>query len=74
MISTNNEKEIIKGEAEDDYMVNLNSRTEVSSTPTKLHIKFGNTKYWVMVDSGISNSLVTEKMAHDIVVGDKNSW
>ena len=55
-------------------MVNLISPTEVSSTPTKLNIKFGNTKYWVMVDSGSLNSLVTERMAHEIEDRDKNSW
>ena len=62
MVSLNTEIESIKTESEDDFMVNLISPTEVSPTPKKLHIKFGNTKYWVMVDSGSSNSLVTERM------------
>ena len=54
-------------------MVNLISPTEVSPTTTKLHIKYGNTKHWVIVDSGRSNSLVTERMAHEIEEKDKNS-
>ena len=74
MVSLNNEIGSIREDSEDDYMVNLISPTETSPTPTKLHIKFGNTKYWVMVDSGSSNSLVTERMAHEIEDREKNSW
>ena len=74
MVSLNNEISSIREDLEDDYMVNLISPTETSPTPTKLHIKFGNTKYWVMVDSGSSNSLVTERIAHEIEDRDKNSW
>ena len=44
MVSLNTEIESIKTELEVDYMVNLISPTEVSPTPTKFHIKFGNTK------------------------------
>ena len=53
-------------------MVNLIYPTEVSPTPTKLHIKFASTKYWLMVDSGCSTSLVTEIMVHED--RSKNSW
>ena len=74
VVSLNNEIRSIREDLEDDYMVNLISPTETLRTPTKLHIKFGNTKYWVMVDSGSSNSLVTERMAHEIEDRDKNSW
>ena len=74
MVSLNNEIGSIREDSEDDYMVNLISPTQTSPTPTKLHIKFGNTKYWVMVDSGSSNSLVTERMAYEIEDRDKNSW
>ena len=74
MVSLNTEIESIKTESQDDYKVNLISPTEVSPTPTKLHIKFGNNKNWVMVDSGSSNSFVTERMAHEIEERDKNSW
>ena len=44
MVSLNNEIGSIREDSEDDYMVNLISPTETSPTPTKLHIKFGNTK------------------------------
>ena len=74
MVSLINEIRSIREDSEDYYMVNLISPTETSPTPTKLHIKFGNTKYWVMVDSGSSNSLVTERMTHEIEDRDKNSW
>ena len=74
MVSLNNEIGSIREDSEHDYMFNLISPTETSPTPTKLYIKFGNTKYWVMVDSGSSNSLVTERMAHEIEDRDKNSW
>ena len=43
MVSLNNEIGSIREVSEDDYMVNLISPTETSPTPTKLHIKFGNT-------------------------------
>ena len=74
IVSFNTEIESIKTESEDDCMLKLISPTEVSPTPTKLHIKFGNTKYCLMVDTGSSNSLVTERMAHEIEDRDKNSW
>ena len=37
MVSSNNEIESIRGQSEDDYMVNIISPTEVSPTPTKFH-------------------------------------
>ena len=64
----------IRDDSEKDYSVNLVSPTEGSTTPTKLNVTFGNNKYWVMVDSGSSNSLFTERMAHEIEERDKNSW
>ena len=73
MVSLGNEIESIKEDSEDDCMVNLISPTEVSPTLTKLHIKFGNTKYWVIVDSGRSKRLVTGRMVHEIEYRDKNS-
>ena len=45
-----------------------------NSTPTKLEIQFGNSKHWVMVDSGSSSSLVTERMSGEIEIRDSNSW
>ena len=74
MVSLNNEIESIREDSEEDYSVNLVSQTEGSTTPTKLNVTFGNNKYWVMVDSGNSNSLITERMAHEIEERDKNSW
>ena len=74
MVSVNNEIESIRDDSEADYTVNLVSPTEGSTTPTKLNVTFGNKKYWVMVDSGSSNSLITERMAHEIEERDKNSW
>ena len=74
MVSLSNEIKNIREDSEDDYIVNLISSTELSPKPTKRHIKFCNTKYWVMVDSGSSTSLVTERMAHEIEDREKNSW
>ena len=74
MVSLKNEKEGIREDSKDDFMVNLNTPAAESPTPTKLYINFGNTNYWVMVDSGSSNRLVTKRMAHEIKERDKNSW
>ena len=74
MVSLNNEIESIRDDSEEDYSVNLVSPTEGSTTPTKLNVTFGNNKYWVMVDSGSSNSLITERMAQEIEERDKSSW
>ena len=71
MVSLNDEIESITHDSEEDYSVNLVSPT---ATPTKFNVKFGNTKYWVMEDSGSSHSLITEKMAREIEVRDKNIW
>ena len=74
MVSLNNEIESIARNSDEDYMVNLFSPTDGPTTPTKLNVKLGNTTYWVMVDSGSSNSLITERMACEIEDRDKNSW
>ena len=74
MVSLNDEIESITHDSEEDYSVNLVSPTDGSATPTKLNVNFGNTKYWVMVDSGSSHSLIMERMAREIEVRDKNSW
>ena len=74
LVSLNDEIESITHDSEEDYSVNLVSPTDGLATPTKLNVKFGNTKYWVMVDSGSSHSLITERMAREIEVRDKNSW
>ena len=44
------------------------------TTPAKLEIQYGNSKYWVMVDSGSSARLVTELMAKEIEERDSNKW
>ena len=74
MVSLNNEIESLAHDSDEDYMVNLVSPTDGPTTPTKLNVKLRNTKYWVMVDSGSSNSLITERMAREIEDRDKNSW
>ena len=45
-----------------------------STAPSKLHILYGHCKFWMMVDSGSSTSIVTEKMAKDIEARDSNTW
>ena len=55
-------------------LISINLPTEGPKTPTKLHIKFGNTKYWVMLDTGCSNSLITERRAPWKRGTDKISW
>ena len=73
-ISIDNDIQSEYADSEDDYTVNILSPTTDNSTPTKLEIQFGNSKYWVMVDSGSSSSLVTERMAREIEQRDSNSW
>ena len=60
--------------SEDDYTVNMLSPEKDKTTPAKLEIQYGNSKYWVMVDSGSSASLVTERMAKEIEERDSNTW
>ena len=74
MVSLNNEIESIAHASDEDNMLNLVFPMDGSTTPTELNVKFGNTKYWVMVDSGSSNSLITERMAREIEDRDRNSW
>ena len=72
-ISLENDIQSEYADSDDDYTVNMLSPTNDNSTPTKLEIQFGNSKYWVMVDSGSSSSLVTEKMAGEIEIRDSNT-
>ena len=44
------------------------------TTPSKLQIQYGQSKFWVMVDSGSSTSIATEQMAKDIEARDINTW
>ena len=45
-----------------------------STTPSKLQIQYGYSKFWVMVDSRSSTSIVKEHMAKDIEARDRNTW
>ena len=58
----------------DEYSVNLMETPDDPTTPSKLHIQYGHSKFWVMVDSGSSTSIVTEQMAKDIEARDSNTW
>ena len=58
----------------DDYSVNMMETPDDSTTPSKLQIQYGHRKFWVMVDSGSSTSIVTEQMAKDIEARDSNTW
>ena len=44
------------------------------TTPSKLHIQYGHSKFWVMADSGSFTSIVTEQMPKDIEARDSNTW
>ena len=74
MVSLNDEIERITHDSEEDYSVILVSPTDGPASPNKHNVKFGNTKYWVMLDSSSSNSLITERMARETELRDKNSW
>ena len=73
-ISLENDIQSEYADSDDDYTVSMLSPTNDNSTPTKLEIQCGNSNCWVMVDSGSSSSLVTERMAGEIEIRDSNSW
>ena len=73
-ISLENDIQSEYAESDDDYTVHMLSPINDNSTPSKLEIQFGNSKYWVTVDSGSSSSIVTERMAGEIEIRDSNSW
>ena len=73
-ISIDNEVQSQYTNSEDDYTVNMLSPEKDKTTPAKLEIQYGNSKYWVMVDSGSSASLVMERMAKEIEERDRNTW
>ena len=62
------------GNSDDDYSVNMVDTTDDQTTPSKLHVQYGHSKFWIMVDSGSSTSIVTEQMAKDIEAWDNNTW
>ena len=74
MISLQAEIHSTYGDSGDEYSVNKMDTTDDPTTPSKLHIQYGHSKFWVMVDSGNSTSIVTEQMAKDIEARDSNTW
>ena len=74
MISLQAEIHSTYGNSDDKYSVNMMDTTDDSTTPSKLHVQYGHSKFWVMVDSGSSTSIVTEQMAKEIEARDSNTW
>ena len=74
MISLQAEIHSTYGDSGDEYSVNMMDTSDNATTPSKLHIQHGHSKFWVMVDSGSSTSIVTEQMAKDIEARDSNTW
>ena len=58
----------------DDHSLNMMETPDNSTTASKLHIHNGHSKFWVMVDSRSSTSILTEQMAKDIETRDSNTW
>ena len=73
MVSRSNEIESIREDSEEDYIGQTHFPDRGITYIHNLYVKFGNTRYWVMVDSDTSNSLITERMAHEIEDKNKNS-
>ena len=74
MITHNPDTQSTYDDSADDYSVNMMETPDDSTTPPKLQIQYGHSKFWVMVDSGSSTSIVTEQMAKDIEARDSNTW
>ena len=74
MISLQAEIHSTYADSGDKYFVNMMDSTDNATTPSKLHIQYGHSKFWVMVNSGSSTSIVTEQMAKDIEARDGNTW
>ena len=74
MIAPNLDTHSTYDDSTDDYSVNMMESPDDPTTPSKLHMQYGNSKFWVMVDSGSSTSIVTEQMAKDIEARDSNTW
>ena len=74
MITHNPDTQSTYDDSADDYSVNMMKTPDDSTTPSKLHIQYGHSKFWVMVDSGSSTSIVTEQMAKDIEARDSKTW
>ena len=74
MITLNPDIRATYDDSADDYSVNILDKTDDPTTPSKLHIQYGHSKFWVMVDSRSSTSIVTEQMPKDIEARDSNTW
>ena len=74
MISLQAEIHSKYGDSSDDYYVNMMDSTDDPTTPSKLHIQYGHSKFWVTMNSGSSTSIVTEQIAKDIEARDSNTW
>ena len=73
MISLNPVTHSTYDDSADEYSVNMMETPDDLTTPSKLHIQYGHSKFWVMVESGSSTSIVTEKMAKDIEATDRST-
>ena len=58
----------------EDYSVNTMESSDDPTTASNLHMQYGNNKFWVIIDSGSSTSIITEQMAKDIEARDSNTW
>ena len=74
MIAPNLDTHSTYDDSTDDYSVNMMESPDGPTTPCKLHMQYDNSKFWVIVDSGSSTSIVTEQMAKDIEARDSNTW
>ena len=74
IISLNPDNHSSYDDSVDEHSVNMMETPADPISPSKLHIQFGQSKFWVMVDSGSSTSIVTEQMAKDIEARDSNTW
>ena len=74
MISLNRDTHSTYDDSSDEYSVNMMQTPDDPTPPSKLHIQYGHSKFWVMVDSGSSTSIVTEQMAEDMEARDSNTW
>ena len=73
MISLNPDAHSIYDDSADEYSVNMMETPDDHTTLSKLHIQYGHIKFWVMVDSGSSTSIVTEQLVKVIEARDRNT-
>ena len=74
MISLKPDTQSTYDDSADECSVNMMETPDDITTPSELHIQYGHSKFWVMVDSGSSTSIVTKQMAKDIEARDSNRW